>query len=189
MAKQSFQVALLCACVALTVWCFWLGWQHDGWPWFWASLAATVSTLGWGLNVSRAQRVGAVAALAGFLSGIIQGADQNLPLIVWEWQHWSFLASAMWAVGASITLARSRYAIETLCAAIISTIYISHYVNYLGENRLLIECVFGVMLLPSIGGIGGRLARIFGGYWNRGRYSASDADLPEPVATQEADVR
>ena len=172
MAKQSFQVALICAFAALTGWCFWLGYTYDGWPWFWASLAATVSALGWWLNASRALRVGGVAALAGFSSGIIQGADQNLPLIAWEWQHWQLLAAAMWGVGASYSYRKPRYYWESWCAVIIFCIYIYEYVNNDRSFRPLIEGVFFGMLVLSIGGTGGKLVRI-----HRNRRSA---DLGSP---------
>ncbi len=187
--SRLVQVATLCACIALTGWCLRLGLLYDGWPWFWASLAATVSALGWLLNLSRALRVGAVAALAGFLSGIVQGADQNLPLKAWEWEHWPLLASAMWAVGASVTLKKDRYWWETLCGTIIASIYIYEYVNQLPLNRLLIECAFGAMLLPSIGVTGGRLVCNTLDYWRSRRLNASGAGVPDPVATQEANLR
>lgn len=174
------QVALICACAALTCWCAWLGYAYNGWPWFWASLAATVSALGWRLNASRALRVGAVAALAGFSSGVIQGADQNLPLIAWEWQHWPMLAAAMWAVGASFSVVKDRYWLETLCATLISCIYIYEYVNDDDSFRALIEALFAVMILLSIGGIIGRLRRY--------SWSAGDrrADVRDPVQAMEA---
>ncbi len=180
MAKQSIQIALLCACVALTCRCAWLGYTYDGWPWFWASLALTISASGWLLNLSRALRVGAVAALAGFLSGIVQGADQNLPLIAWEWQYWQMLAAAMWAIGASFSVVKDRYWLETLCATLISCIYIYEYVNDDDSFRALIEALFAVMILPSIGGVIGRLVR---NYW-----PAADrrVDVRDPVQAMEA---
>ena len=180
MARKSFQVAFLCACAALLCWCAWLGYTYDGWPWFWASLALHVSAWGWLLNVSRALRVGAVAALAGFLSGIVQGVDQNLPLIAWEWQHWQLLAAAMWAIGASFSVVKDRYWLETLCATLISCIYIYEYVNDDDSFRALIEALFAVMILLSIGGIIGRLRRYS---WLAGNRRA---DVRDPVQAMEA---
>lgn len=161
--SRLVQVALLCASLALCLWCGWLGWQYNGWPWFWASLALHISAWGWLLNLSRALRVGAVAALAGFCSGIVQGADQKLPLIAWEWEHWPLPAAALWLAGASIVTEKlrhwTRFWLEIGCATAIGGIYIYEYVNAIPLNRLLIEMLFGVMLLPSIGGIVGRLRR------------------------------
>ena len=131
------------------------------------------------LNLSRALRVGAVAALAGFLSGVIQGADQNLPLIAWEWRHWQLLAAAMWAIGASIVVSRPRYWLETLCGTLIACIYIYEYVNNYGEIRALIEVAFFVMILPSIGGVSGRLRGIS---WLVG---SGRADLRHPAPAME----
>ncbi len=143
------------------LWCSRFIWLYDSWVWFCASLALHVSAWGWFLGLSRAQRVGGVAALAAFLSGLAQGADQNLPLIAWEWEHWPIPAAAIWILGASIAIRRDRYWVETFCGLLIGGIYIYEYVNPLPLNRLLIEALFGAMLLPSIGGIIGRGIRFF----------------------------
>lgn len=157
--SRFVQIAALCATFALCLWCARLGWQYDGWAWFWASLALHVSAWGWFLSLSRALRVGGVAALAAFLSGVVQGADQGLPMIPYEWDWWPLLAAGMWAVGASFSYTKDRYWIETLCALLIACIYIYELVNEDNSLRVLIELLFAAMLLLSIGGIGGRLAR------------------------------
>jgi hypothetical protein len=95
----------------------------------------------------------------------------------------------MWAVGASVTLKKDRYWWETLCGTVIASIYIYEYVNQLPLNRLLIECAFGAMLLPSIGVTGGKLVRNTLDYWRGRRLNASGAGVPDPVATQEANLR
>jgi hypothetical protein len=186
MAKQSIQIVALCATFALCLWFARLGWLYDGWAWFWASLALHVCTWGWLLSLSRALRVGAVAGLAAFLSGVVQGADQGLPLIPYEWGWWPLLAAGMWAVGASFSYTKDRYWIETFCALLISCIYIYELVNEDNSLRVLIEIIFAAMLLLSIGGIGGRLVRNIRGYsFGRGPVLGRAHRASSMVAPQE----
>ena len=155
------QVAFLCFSLALLACGARLGVLYNGWAWFWAALALTVCAAGTLTGSSRARRVGAVAAIAAFASGLAQGNDQNYPLIAWEWAHWPVLAAALWVVGASYSYKRPRYYWESWCAIVIGCIYIYEYVNNDSSFRLLIELMFFAMLVLSIGGTGGKLARIY----------------------------
>lgn len=167
--SRFVQIGFLCS-IALTLWCLRLGVIYDGWAWFWASLALTVCAGGVKWRKSRAARVGGVAALAAFLSGIAQGADQGLPIWRHGWQDWQVAAAAMWVLGAGLLPRNSRYWRELLCSLAIPCIYIYELVNGDNQFRALIEVAFAAMLLPSIGGIGGRLSRILrDAYRNRGR--------------------